>query len=280
MGSRKTTDRIRILLVEDDDEDAYLVRRALSESATLSFTVERASTLEEAQTLLKAGNYDAAVLDLTLPDSAGIDTVESVAQASAALPIVVVTDHRDQGIGLKAVRSGAQGFLSKAEAQGTALVRELGHAIERQQLHHELAKHRNNLEALVTERTQELREAVDRLEEHGRAKTEFIFNVSHELRTPLTSMIYTVENIVDGACGPITEKVRDYLTMLNDDCKRLKRTVEDILDITKIDTNRLVMHNAPIPATRQLLRSSSSRSRQADSRSSTLARCVRHSSAA
>jgi signal transduction histidine kinase len=236
------TERLHILLIEDDNEDAFLIRRTLSESSAAHFSIDRVGRIEEALSALHETKYNVAVLDLTLPDSAGIETVELITNKFPSMPIVVVTDHRDLEIGRQAVRSGAQGFISKTEMTGTALAREIGHAIERQQFRHELAQHRDNLESLVAARTRELRDAVDRLEDHDRAKTEFIYNVSHELRTPLTSMIYTVGNILDGTAGDVTEKMHDYLNMLNDDCKRMKHTVEDILDLSRIDTQRLVMN--------------------------------------
>jgi signal transduction histidine kinase len=240
------TERLHILLIEDDDEDAFLIRRTLSESSAAHFSLDRVGRIEEALSALHETKYNVAVLDLTLPDSAGVETVELITNKFPSMPIVVVTDHSDLDVGRQAVRSGAQGFISKTEMTGVALAREIGHAIERQQFRHELSQHRDNLESLIEARTGELRDAVDRLEEHGRAETEFIYNVSHELRTPLTSMIYTVGNILDGTAGAVTDKMRDYLHMLNDDCKRMKHTVEDILDLSRIDTQRVVTHRVSI----------------------------------
>lgn len=92
-----------------------------------------------------------------------------------------------------------------------------------------------------------LEDAVARLEAHDKARTQFVANVSHELRTPLTSMIYAVSNMLKGVLGPLPRRLQDYLEMLYGDCKRLSGTVNDILDLSKIDNRALTLSKAKIP---------------------------------
>lgn len=100
-----------------------------------------------------------------------------------------------------------------------------------------------------------LEDAVARLEEHDRARMQFVSNVSHELRTPLTSMIYAVANMLRGVLGPISDPVRKYLTMLDGDSKRLLTTVNDILDLRNIENESLTLARATIPFGRLVSRS-------------------------
>jgi PAS domain S-box-containing protein len=100
-----------------------------------------------------------------------------------------------------------------------------------------------------------LEDAVQRLEEHDRARMQFVSNVSHELRTPLTSMIYAVANMLRGVLGPISDPVRKYLTMLDGDSKRLLATVNDILDLRKIESESLSLVRARVPFGRLVSRS-------------------------
>jgi PAS domain S-box-containing protein len=100
-----------------------------------------------------------------------------------------------------------------------------------------------------------LEEAVARLEEHDRARSLFVSNVSHELKTPLTSMIYSVANMLRGAAGPLPERVQRYLEILDGDCKRLSRTVNDILDLRKIDNKTLTLAKTRAPLARLVRRS-------------------------
>ena len=94
---------------------------------------------------------------------------------------------------------------------------------------------------------QELKNAVERLQAHDRARMEFVSNVSHELRTPLTSMIYAVSNMLRGVVGPVSEKVLFYLERLQSDCHRLQTTVNDILDLSQIESERLVLAKRVVP---------------------------------
>jgi PAS domain S-box-containing protein len=100
-----------------------------------------------------------------------------------------------------------------------------------------------------------LEEAVARLEEHDRARSLFVTNVSHELKTPLTSMIYAIANMLRGAAGPLPERVQRYLEILDGDCKRLSRTVNDILDLRKIDNKTLSLAKTRTPLSRFIRRS-------------------------
>jgi CheY-like chemotaxis protein len=100
-----------------------------------------------------------------------------------------------------------------------------------------------------------LEDAVKRLEEHDQARMQFVSNVSHELRTPLTSMIYAVANMLRGVLGPISDPVRKYLTMLDGDSKRLLATVNDILDLRKIEIESLSLVRARVPFGRLVSRS-------------------------
>ncbi len=89
--------------------------------------------------------------------------------------------------------------------------------------------------------------AVERLQAHDRARTEFVSNVSHELRTPLTSMIYAVGNMLRGVVGPLPEKAVTYLERLDSDCRRLLGTVNDILDLRQLESGTLTLNKTRVP---------------------------------
>lgn len=103
-----------------------------------------------------------------------------------------------------------------------------------------------------------LEEAVKQLEAHDRSRLQFISNVSHELRTPLTSMIYAIRNMLKGIAGPVSDGVRNYLELLNGDCKRLLNTVNDILDLRKIDTHTLTLAKSKVHLPRLVRQSTES----------------------
>lgn len=93
--------------------------------------------------------------------------------------------------------------------------------------------------AVRTEMEGKLREAIVKLQEHDKAKSQFVSNVSHELKTPLASIHYISGNLLKGIAGEMSDKARTYLEMIRFDGQRLMRTVEDILDMSRLEANAL-----------------------------------------
>lgn len=92
----------------------------------------------------------------------------------------------------------------------------------------------------------DLRAAVVHLEQHSQAKSEFVANVSHELKTPITSMMYGVRNLLKGIAGPLPDYAVRYLRLFDTECQRLVTTINDILDLGKLDNQTLSL--SPITA--------------------------------
>lgn len=86
-----------------------------------------------------------------------------------------------------------------------------------------------------------LETAIERLQDQDRERMAFISNISHELRTPLTSMVYAVNNMLRGVCGPVPPKAVVYLEHIKADETRLMNTINDILDMRQIETHSLVL---------------------------------------
>ena len=119
---------LRVLLVEDDDGDAFLVGE-LRQDADDAFEIVWVRTLREARVLLESS--DCVVLDLGLPDADGIDAVRALGAGALDVPIVVLTGLVDRHRGPEAVAAGAQDYLVKGEVDGRVLGRALRYAIER-----------------------------------------------------------------------------------------------------------------------------------------------------
>jgi len=122
---------IKILNVEDDDDDAELLAFALAGASDRDYQIRRARSLSEMHGLLAASRPDIVLLDLHLPDSHGVDTVRKACVASHDAPILVLTGKNDSDIGLQAVEAGAQDFLPKQEIMGPVLKRAIDFAIQR-----------------------------------------------------------------------------------------------------------------------------------------------------
>ncbi|HEY9669073.1 MAG TPA: PAS domain-containing protein, partial [Coleofasciculaceae cyanobacterium] len=122
---------LQVLLVEDNLKDAQLFKEFLSEARATRFALTHVQRLNQALALLEQNSFDVILLDLSLPDSQGLDTVASVRQASLFTPIVVLTGLDDENLAVKAIRSGAQDYLIKGQVDCPLLVHALRYAIER-----------------------------------------------------------------------------------------------------------------------------------------------------
>ncbi|HCI14837.1 MAG: hypothetical protein A2063_05430 [Gallionellales bacterium GWA2_60_142] len=124
----------RVLLVEDDAGDASLVRQMLRANADPRFEIALAGTLAEMRERLSGATPDVLLLDLSLPDSQGLETIHAARRAANALPLIVLTGYDDTEFALKSLDAGAQDYLVKGAFNTDGLVRAIRYAIGRARL--------------------------------------------------------------------------------------------------------------------------------------------------
>jgi two-component system, cell cycle sensor histidine kinase and response regulator CckA len=124
----------RVLLVEDDDGYAALETLWLEEQGRGRFVVTRAERLSAARDVLASNQIDAVLLDLSLPDSGGLETFRAIHAAAPETAIVLMTGTGDERLALQALQEGAQDYLAKGDADRHLVVRSLQYAIERRRV--------------------------------------------------------------------------------------------------------------------------------------------------
>lgn len=129
----RATAQLRALIVEDSETDAAVLSRILRNSSVCPDAVV-ATTLAGALDRLRREKFDIVLVDLQLPDSAGLVTVRGILNAAPHLPLVVVSGNDDDNLAHRAIEAGAQDYLVKGDL-GRALVgRVLRHAVERKKI--------------------------------------------------------------------------------------------------------------------------------------------------
>ena len=121
----------RILIVEDNPGDLFLVKEFLKRTSLPDFEIVHAATLSEAIILLTANRFRLILLDLFLTDSEGLQTFESVYPLSAAAPVIVLTGLIDENITAETLKKGAQDYLVKGHYDQNLLEKTVRYAIER-----------------------------------------------------------------------------------------------------------------------------------------------------
>jgi len=145
-GSAKN---FRVLLVEENPVDARLLD-AMVEASRSGFKVEwSVRTLAQGMLIIDTSEVDVILLDLTLPDSSGIETFKSARAHSRRLPIIVLSGSDDEELALYAMHEGAQDYLVKTQIDTQLLLRAMRYAVERHRVEEALAHERNLLRNLL-----------------------------------------------------------------------------------------------------------------------------------
>jgi signal transduction histidine kinase len=126
------------------------------------------------------------------------------------------------------------------------VARQAAMAIDNASAYHEIEALNISLEDKIAQRTRELaeinralEESHRRLQELDRVKSDFLLNVSHELRTPLTAIKGSVDNMLDGITGQLSELQQRYLMRVQANADRLVRLIDDLLDLARIEEGRV-----------------------------------------
>jgi serine phosphatase RsbU (regulator of sigma subunit) len=130
------SDRVRILLVEDDPDDVWVMRNLLGDRWDGPFELIHVELLSAALERCAEDTYDVILLDLALPDSRGMETFFAMHAGAGEIPIVVLSGLSDENTAIKAVQTGAQDYLVKGQVDDHVLVRSIRYAIERGRRRH------------------------------------------------------------------------------------------------------------------------------------------------
>ena len=233
---------LAILVIEDDPGDFGLVKAFLRQAGlTRSGDAESvvwAKTLAEGIAAARQTTPDLVLLDLSLPDSAGLATVRAMHVAVPVTPIVVLTGHDEKSLALATLESGAQDFLVKGQFDDDALGRAVRHALARGKLEQRLVHHQQHLEEMVRERTVELARALQAAQAASIAKSAFLANMSHEIRTPLNGIMGMTSLLMRGSADP---KQLDRLSKIDSSAHRQLALLSHVLDMAQIEAGKMTL---------------------------------------
>jgi two-component system, sensor histidine kinase and response regulator len=198
---------LRILIIEDDAIDRLQMERLLRKSTLSISDIHNAANMKAAHELISKETYDVVLLDLNLPDSCGLRTLNQVHDKAPSTAIIIATGEGDENLGLEAVSAGAQDYLVKGEFSSTALVRTVLYAIERKEAEAGLKAAKDNAERAnikLRKDTELANSMATQAKQANKAKSCFLANMSHEIRTPMNGIHHTTGLILCNRCTSIS----------------------------------------------------------------------------
>ena len=226
--------KVRVLLV-DDDEDEYVVTRDLFREMGSGYALSWACSYEDAVAEISQGEWDAFLFDYHLGARTGVDLLRETKSKGCRTPILILTGAGDRQVDLEAMQAGAADYLDKGQLTAALLERSIRYAIERRRSEERQRESDHHVAALEVIEAQ-LQEAV-------RTRDEFLSVAAHELKTPMTSLSLQIDqlrrmaesNRLDSSAPALLEAAKRQLMRLND-------LVEQLLDVSRIATQRLAVH--------------------------------------
>ena len=224
--------KIRVLVVEDDEDDYFLTTSLLSEIHPDKFEPVWAKNFEEGLEHVTAGDYDICLLDYRLGSRNGLELLGEARSKGFSRPFILLTGQSDIELDFQAMRAGAADYLIKGRLNAANLERSIRYAIQQRQMEGERIERIRDQEARI------------HAEAANKAKDEFLAMVSHELRTPLNAMLGWVGILRNNRGGEdVYERAIDAIER---SAKTQNRLVNDLLDISRIANGNLWIEKQPI----------------------------------
>lgn len=231
MTTSGSANKIRVLLIEDDEDDFVLTRDLLREIDPARYELEWVKNFDQARARVVNNAHDVCLLDYRLGEHDGLELLRLARMESYPPPIILLTGQGDRSVDLEAMQAGAADYLVKGQISAAALERSIRYAVEQRRMEEE---------RLMLAREQEARAVA---ETANRAKDEFLAMVSHELRNPVNIMLGWVQILNRG--NPDDGMSVQAMQAIEKSAKTQLRLIEDLLDVTRIINGTMALDLKP-----------------------------------
>ncbi len=241
-------EKLKILVVDDDEVDRMALRRALTK-ASFEIELSEVGDAKSAITALSSNFYDCIFLDYRLPDQDGLTLIQKLHSLGVKSPVIVLTGQGDEQIAVELMKAGAVDYLSKSRLSPEILAQVVRTAVRVYRAEMQVGMAMQQLREsneLLTRKNQELevqRQQIElqnlKLMEASRLKSQFLATMSHELRTPMNAIIGFSQLLLRPKCGELTHLQRDMVDRIVNNSKHLLTLLNEILDFSKLEAGRL-----------------------------------------
>ena len=208
-----------VLLIDDNPGDIRLVQEFLRDQTSNPPLVHIADRLSSGLTMLADLKPDIVLLDLSLPDSHGLETFLALHNQVPDIPIVVLSGNENEEMGLLAMQAGADDYLPKQHVDSIILLRTIRHVLARRRAE----------------------SALRIAEERNRIKSEFMAHMSHEFRTPLNAILGFSQLLEFDSNIKASEPAMKKIGHIRTAGAHLLAMVDDLLDLSRIEADDLAL---------------------------------------
>jgi signal transduction histidine kinase len=247
---------VKILLVDDDEEDFFLTRSIVKAISHRKYDIEWISSFPEAIIAVKQNRHDVYLIDYRLGPENGLEMIRTIRKGGQKIPLILLTGQGDVEIDEKAMEAGATDYLTKGKIKPYDLDRSIRYSIQHSKNLEEIQKLNTDLEERVQDRTSELFNAIKKLEEINKKqyqreaevrkalekekelnelKSRFVTIASHEFKTPLTTILSAASLISKYNEAGNQEKISINIDRIKSSVTNLSNILNDFLSLSKLE---------------------------------------------
>ncbi|MBF9254119.1 response regulator [Pontibacter sp. 172403-2] len=257
-------DKIRILLVDDDEDDYIITRDIIEDIPGRHYLLEWAGSFREALAQIEQKRHDVYLVDYRLGAHDGLELIQEAVKKGSMAPFILLTGQSDRETDEKAMRAGALDYIVKGTISPNELERSIRYSIEHAKSLAVIQRLNTELEQRVKERTQELGAAIRKLEQTNKSlyeaeqevrkalqkekelhelKSRFVTIASHEFRTPLSTVLSSASLIGKYKSTEDDDKRQKHVDRIKSAVSNLTSILNDFLSISRIEEGKI--YNVP-----------------------------------
>ena len=240
---------IKILMIDDNEEDYIFTKQILSKIIHTRYSFEWANSFDKGLIKLSEKKHDICIIDYKLGSKNGLDVINETISRDNNIPFILLTGQHDIEIDLKALNSGASDYLIKGEISPDKLERSIRYSLWQSLQFQEIKLLNKDLEDKVTERTKYLSNTINELDktknelanslekqiELNEIKSQFVSFASHEFRTPLSAILSSLSLIKTYGEKQDIEKQKNHIVKAESCVHNLTDLLDDFLSLGKIE---------------------------------------------
>ncbi len=207
---------VRVLLVDDDEDEYIITRRIISEIVGRKHLLDWASTYDQGLAIINEGRHDIYLIDYRLDERTGLDLLKEAIAEGCTQPIILLTGQEEREVDIEAMRSGAWDYLVKGRIDAPVLERAIRYTLE----------HKKVLDILLESQQQ---------------REKFVATLTHDLKTPIKAEFRIFELLLAERFGPITEDQRAVVNEMLRSNRFMYQMVDNLLTAFKFEEGHLML---------------------------------------